>query len=127
AEGAILDQLGRSNEARGKYRDALVLAPNESSILSNLGMSYVLTGDLKTAESYLRSAAGQQAADSRVRQNLALVVGLQGRFPEAEQIARQELTQQQADANVAYLRGMLTQQNSWQKLAASDSAKKAVN
>ncbi|WP_047460781.1 tetratricopeptide repeat protein [Rhizobium rhizogenes] len=127
AEGAILDQLGRSNEARGKYRDALVLAPNEPSILSNLGMSYVLTGDLKTAESYLRSAGGQPTADSRVRQNLALVVGLQGRFPEAEQIARQELTQQQADANVAYLRGMLAQQNSWQKLAASDNTKKAIN
>lgn len=127
AEGAILDQLGRSNEARGKYRDALVLAPNEPSILSNLGMSYVLTGDLKTAESYLRSAGGRPTADSRVRQNLALVVGLQGRFPEAEQIARQELTQQQADANVAYLRGMLAQQNSWQKLAASDNTKKAIN
>ncbi|MBB3612783.1 tetratricopeptide repeat protein [Rhizobium sp. BK602] len=127
AEGAILDQLGRSTEARGKYRDALVLAPNEPSVQSNLGMSYVLTGDLKTAEAYLRSAAAQPTADSRVRQNLALVVGLQGRFPEAEQIARQELTPQQADANVAYLRAMLSQQNSWQKLAASDNAKKAVN
>ncbi|AYG57663.1 tetratricopeptide repeat protein [Rhizobium jaguaris] len=127
AEGAILDQLGRSAEARGKYRDALVLQPNEPSILSNLGMSYVLTGDLKTAETYLRSAVSQPAADSRVRQNLALVVGLQGRFPEAEQIARQELTPQQANANVAYLRSMLAQQNSWQKLAAGDSGKKAVN
>ena len=126
AEGAILDQLGRSTEARGKYRDALVLAPNEPTILSNLGMSYVLTGDLKSAETYLRSAVSQPAADSRVRQNLALVVGLQGRFAEAEQIARQELTPQQANANVAYLRSMLAQQNSWQKLAAGD-AKKTIN
>ncbi|AVA19933.1 MULTISPECIES: tetratricopeptide repeat protein [unclassified Rhizobium] len=127
AEGAILDQLGRSTEARGKYRDALVLQPNEPTILSNLGMSYVLTGDLKSAETYLRSAAAQPTADSRVRQNLALVVGLQGRFPEAEKIARQELTPQQANANVAYLRSMLAQQNSWQKLAAGDGGKKAVN
>ena len=126
AQGAILDQLGRSADARGKYRDALVLAPNEPTILSNLGMSYVLTGDLKNAENYLRSAVGQPGADSRVRQNLALVVGLQGRFAEAEQIARQELTPQQANANVAYLRSMLAQQNSWQKLAASGDAKKAV-
>ena len=126
AEGAILDQLGRSVDARGKYRDALVLAPNEPTILSNLGMSYVLTGDLKNAETYLRSAAAQPSADSRVRQNLALVVGLQGRFAEAEQIARQELTPQQANANVAYLRSMLAQQNSWQKLAASSDAKKTV-
>ncbi|MBX5155678.1 MULTISPECIES: tetratricopeptide repeat protein [unclassified Rhizobium] len=120
AEGAILDQMGRASDARQRYRDALDIQPNEPSILSNLGMSYVLTGDLRTAETYLRSAASQPTADSRVRQNLALVVGLQGHFPEAEQIARRELSPQQADANVAYLRGMLSQQNSWQKLAAKD-------
>jgi len=120
AEGAILDQMGRASDARQRYHDALDIQPNEPSILSNLGMSYVLTGDLRTAETYLRSAASQPTADSRVRQNLALVVGLQGRFPEAEQIARRELSPQQADANVAYLRGMLSQQNSWQKLAAKD-------
>jgi hypothetical protein len=61
------------------------------------------------------------------RQNLALVVGLQGRFPEAEQIARRELSPQQADANVAYLRGMLSQQNSWQKLAAKDTTSVAAS
>ncbi|NNH84943.1 tetratricopeptide repeat protein [Rhizobium laguerreae] len=126
AQGAILDQMGRASDARQRYRDALDIQPNEPSILSNLGMSYVLTGDLRTAETYLRSAASQPTADSRVRQNLALVVGLQGRFPEAEQIARRELSPQQADANVAYLRGMLSQPNSWQKLAAKDKAPQAA-
>ena len=121
AQGAILDQMGKPSEARARYRDALDIMPNEPSVLSNLGMSYVLSGDLRTAETYMRQAAGQPGADSRVRQNLALVVGLQGRFPEAEQIARKELSPQQADANVAYLRSMLSQQNSWQKLAAKDS------
>jgi Flp pilus assembly protein TadD len=113
--------MGKASEARARYRDALDIMPNEPSVLSNLGMSYVLTGDLRTAETYMRQAAGQPTADSRVRQNLALVVGLQGRFPEAEQIARRELSPQQADANVAYLRSMLSQQNSWQKLASKDS------
>lgn len=121
AEGAILDQLGRSSEARVRYRQALDLQPNEPSILSNLGMSYLLGGDLKTAETYLRSAIEQPTADSRVRQNLALVVGLQGRFDEADQIARRELLPEQAEANVAYLRSMLSQQNSWQKLAAKEN------
>lgn len=121
AEGAVLDQLGRSSEARNRYRMALDLKPNDPTILSNLGMSYVLGGDLRTAETYLKSASQQPGADSRVRQNLALVVGLQGRFPEAEQIARQELDPQQADANVAYLRSMMSQQNSWKQLAAKDS------
>ncbi|MBY3037617.1 pilus assembly protein TadD [Rhizobium laguerreae] len=127
AQGAILDQMGRASDARQRYRDALDIQPNEPSILSNLGMSYVLTGDLRTAETYLRSAASQPTADSRVRQNLALVVGLQGRFPEAEQIARRELSPQQADANVAYLRGMLSQPNSWQKLAAKEKTPSDTN
>lgn len=116
AEGAILDQLGRSDEARAKYREALDLSPNEPSILSNLGMSYLLTKDLKTAETYLRRAAKQPNADSSVRQNLALVVGLQGRYQEAERIALQELSPAQAQANIAYLRSMMSQQSTWKKL-----------
>ncbi|WP_421593123.1 tetratricopeptide repeat protein [Shinella sp. M27] len=121
AEGAILDQLGRSGEARQRYREALDINQNEPSVLSNLGMSYLLAKDLKTAETYLRSAASQPGADSSVRQNLALTIGLQGRFQEAENIARQELTADQAEANVKYLRSMLAQQNSWKKLAADDN------
>lgn len=120
AEGAILDQLGRSDQARAAYRDALDIKPNEPSVLSNLGMSYLLGRDLKTAETYMRSAITQPGADSRVRQNLALVVGLQGRFQEAENIARQELTAEQAEANMAYLKAMLAQDSNWQKLASND-------
>ncbi len=120
AEGAVLDQLGRARDARQRYNDALQIQPNEPSVLSNLGMSYLLSGDLKTSETYLKTAIAQPMADSRVRQNYSLVVGLQGRFAEAERIARQELSPQQADANVAYLRGMLAQQNAWQQLSSKD-------
>lgn len=125
AEGAVLDQLGRQSEARQKYRQALDAKPNEPTVISNLGMSYLLSGDLRTAETYMRNASEQPGADSRVRQNLALVVGLQGRFAEAEQIARKELSQQQADANVTYLRSMMAQQNSWAKLADKDDKSKS--
>ncbi len=124
AEGAILDQLGQSDQARELYRKALDIKPNEPSVLSNLGMSYLLKGDLKTAETYMRSAAEQPGADSRVRQNLALVVGLQGRFDEAEKIASAELPADQAAANVAYLRQMITQQNAWNQLQ-NDKKKKS--
>lgn len=120
AEGAILDQLGRAPEARQRYRDALDIQPNEPSILSNLGMSYLLQKDLKTAETYLQSAAKQPGADSSVRQNLALAIGLQGRYAEAERIARAELSPQQAETNVSYLRSIMSQQNAWQKLASED-------
>ncbi len=122
AEGAILDQLGQSKEARDIYRRALDMQPNESSILSNLGMSYLLEGDLKTAETYMRSAV-DNGGDSRVRQNLALVVGLQGRFDEAEKIASHELSPDQARANVQYLRQMLAQQNAWKELKDGEEEK----
>jgi Flp pilus assembly protein TadD len=116
AQAAILDQMGRNDDARKLYKQALDIAPGEPSILSNYGMSFVLTGELPQAEKLLRQAMASPQADSRVRQNLALVVGLEGRFDEAEKIASAELSPAQAEANVAYLKQMLAQQNSWQKL-----------
>jgi len=107
AQGAVLDQMGRHDDAQRHYLTALKIAPNEPSVLSNLGLSYALAKDLPRAETTLRLAAAQRPADARVRQNLALVIGLQGRFAEAETIARADLPPDQAAANVAYLRQML--------------------
>jgi Flp pilus assembly protein TadD len=106
-QGAVLDQMGRHEEARRYYASALRLAPDEPSVLSNLGLSYALSKDLKQAEATLRRAGADGRIDPRVRQNLALVVGLQGRFAEAETIARADLPSEEAAANVAYLRQML--------------------
>jgi Flp pilus assembly protein TadD len=106
-QGAVLDQMGRHEEARRYYASALRIAPDEPSVLSNLGLSYALSKDLKQAEATLRRAGADGRIDPRVRQNLALVVGLQGRFAEAETIARADLPPEEAAANVAYLRQML--------------------
>lgn len=110
AQGAVLDQLGRYEEARRYYTSALRIVPDEPSVLSNLGLSYALSKDLKRAEATLRRATIQAGVGPRARQNLALVVGLQGRFAEAEEIARADLPPQEAAANVEYLRQMLAQQ-----------------
>lgn len=121
AQGTILDQLGRHAEARQSYASALRIVPDEPTILSNLGMSYVLEGNLTEAERTLRQAlAGGRQVDPRVRGNLALVVGLQGRFDEAMQIAQQDLPPQQAEANIAYLRQMLSEADRWGQVAAVD-------
>ncbi|MEM8798243.1 MAG: tetratricopeptide repeat protein, partial [Pseudomonadota bacterium] len=104
AEGAVLDQIGQHDAAREKYQYALSLAPNEPAILSNIGMSHVLTGDLSTAEQALAKAGEHPRADSQVRQNLALVYGLQGRFDKAERIAKIDLSPDQVEQNMAYLR-----------------------
>jgi Flp pilus assembly protein TadD len=107
-QGTALDQLGRHEEARRYYTSALAIVPDEPSVLSNLGLSYVLSKDLPKAEETLRRAFTSTKADARVRQNLGLVVGLQGRFAEAETIVKADLPADEAAANVAYLKEMLS-------------------
>jgi Flp pilus assembly protein TadD len=110
-QGTVLDQLGRHDEARRYYASALNIVPDEPSVLSNLGLSYVLSRDLPKAEETLRRAYASARADARVRQNLGLVVGLQGRFAEAETIVRADLPAEEAAANVAYLKQMLSRKD----------------
>jgi Flp pilus assembly protein TadD len=128
AQGAVLDQMGRHDDAQRYYSSALKIAPEEPSVLSNLGLSYALSKDLPKAEATLRRAVARQGADPRVRQNLALVVGLQGRFTEAESIARADLPPEEAAANVAYLKQMMSDHNDWATIAstARPVAKKAT-
>ena len=110
-QGTVLDQLGRHDEARDYYASALRIVPDEPSVLSNLGLSYVLSRDLPKAEETLRKAYASGRADARVRQNLGLVVGLQGRFAEAETIVKADLPPDQAAANVAYLKQMMSRKD----------------
>jgi Flp pilus assembly protein TadD len=106
-QGTCLDQMGRHDEARRYYASALKISPADPAVLSNLGLSYMLSKELLRAEETLRQAYASPRASARVRQNLALVVGLQGRFAEAETIVKADLPPDEAAANVAYLKEML--------------------
>lgn len=112
-KGATLDQLGRNQEARALYAQALVFAPGEASIEANMGLSYAMTSELPVAEQHLRRAVQMRGASSQIRQNLALIVGLQGRFDECRAIYAAELPPAQVESNMAYVRALLTQQNRW--------------
>lgn len=105
-KGAALDQLERFGEARQNYTKALRFAPDDASILANVGLSYALEGDPKTAELWLRRAASMPDASPNVRQNLALVLGLQGKLDEAERLAKQDLDQAGATNNLDYIRSL---------------------
>ena len=122
AQGAVLDQMGRPSEAQRYYASALKIIPDEPSVLSNLGLSYLLTKDLKNAEETLRRAVAQPNAEPKVRQNLALVVGLRGRFEEAKKIASADLPENEAAANIDYLKQMLAQQRDLKKMGRVYSA-----
>ena len=116
-KGATLDQMGRNEEARRLYVQALALAPGEASVEANLGLSFAMTNDLQAAEQHLRRAVAMRRATSRVRQNLALVVGLQGRFDECRALYAAELPPEQVENNMNYVRALLTQQNRWDQVA----------
>jgi Flp pilus assembly protein TadD len=115
AQGAVLDQMGRHEEARRYYQSALKIVPDEPSVMSNLGLSYALSKNLREAEDTLRRANAYSSREPRVRQNLALVVGLQGRFAEAEEIVRADLSPEEAAANLDYLKQMLAEEKGRRK------------
>lgn len=119
-KGAILDQMGRSGEARVLYQQAMTIAPGEASLYANLGLSYAMTNELAAAEAQLRHAVQMPGSTSQVRQNLALVIGLQGRFDEARAMFALELAPDQVEANLAYIRAMLTQQDRWDLIEQGD-------
>ena len=127
AQGSIADHLGAHVQAQQYYQDALKLAPGEPTILSNLGLSYALTKQLPLAEDVLRQASDSPRADARMRDNLALVLSLEGKFDEAERLEREDRSAQAAAANVASIRQMIAQSNSWRDIQTLDTKRKRAN
>jgi len=119
ALGAALDQLGRFQEARMAYQEALALQPDNARVLTNLGVSHILAGEPAAAEPILRQAVELPGAPPEARQNLAIALALTGRFAEAEQLQRVDLPPAQAAANVAYLRGLVSDGRRWGDLGGS--------
>jgi Flp pilus assembly protein TadD len=121
-QGTIADELGNHEGARALYQEALKIRPNEPTVLSNLGLSYALSRQLPRAEETLTLAAAQPSADMRVRQNLALVLALEGKFEQAEEWSRRDLSPIDAAANVAQIRMMISQSNTWRDIQTGAAA-----
>jgi Flp pilus assembly protein TadD len=103
----VLDQLGKFDEARQYYASALKIVPNEPAVLSNLGMSYLLSKDLAKAEEILGRAYEHAKTDPRVRMNFAVVLSLEGRHAEAENLLKADLPPDEGNARVAELKRLL--------------------
>lgn len=113
ALGAALDQVGRFADARRAYQEALAIKPDDPSVLTNLGMSHLLSGEPEEAEAVLRQAAALPGAPPETRQNLAIALALQGRFEEAERIERIDLPPAIVAENMSYLRGLTSDSRRW--------------
>jgi Flp pilus assembly protein TadD len=126
AQGSVSDQLGDHEQAQAYYAAALKIVPAQPHVLSNLGLSYALSKKLPQAETALREAAAQHDADKPVRQNLALVLALEGKFATAEEVARRDLDAKDAAANVAAIRRMIAQSNTWNQIQELDTKPKSA-
>ncbi|MGH6841814.1 MAG: hypothetical protein ACREDV_06935 [Methylocella sp.] len=126
AQGSVSDQLGDHKQAQAYYAAALKIVPAQPHVLSNLGLSYALSKKLPQAEAALREAAAQHDADKPVRQNLALVLALEGKFATAEEVARRDLDAKDAAANVAAIRRMIAQPNTWNQIQNLDTKPKSA-
>jgi Flp pilus assembly protein TadD len=126
AEGIASDGVGLHDRAQAFYLAALKIAPGDPGVMSNLGLSYALSRKLPEAERVLTEAARSPKADARVRQNLALVLALQGRFDNAAQALRHDLSPADAAKNVADIRSMIAQPNTWDAIRGKASSKEAA-
>ncbi len=102
--GTVLAKQGQYKDAIPFYENALALAPDHPSLLSNLALAYAMNGEPKRAETMLRQAAATDRNSLKIRQNLALVLGLEGKYDEAKLLASRDLSPENAAENTDYLR-----------------------
>jgi Flp pilus assembly protein TadD len=107
ARGTAFAKQNQYRQAIPLYERALLLSPDQPSVLSNLAMAHAANGEAPRAEALLRQAAEKPDSDPKVRQNLALVLGLQGKYDEARKVSAQDIPVETAAADVEYVRQMV--------------------
>ena len=107
ARGTLKARKGHYAEAHKDFDEALKLAPDESSVLNNKALAYVLDGKPKKAEEILQKLITNPKADKRIANNLALVLGLQGKFRQAEAVGRQSMPIRLVKSNMDYLKRLI--------------------
>jgi Flp pilus assembly protein TadD len=78
ALGVASSSQGDQAGAQSYFKQALAVSPNNSVVLNNLALSYVLERKVERAEGLLRKASSRDASPPQVTQNLMLVAALQG-------------------------------------------------
>ena len=116
--GVAFDRAGKHQQAQASYALALKADPLNAIALSNLGLSYALSGDLDLAERKLREALIAPNASVQVRQNLAMVLALKGDQKAAERLAKQDLPPKMASRTISYYSNIGDQTDVWSDAAA---------
>jgi Flp pilus assembly protein TadD len=95
AQGVLEWRGGRPSEARGALIKAKTVSAEDSAVLNNLAVSYLLEARAAEAASLLRQALASPSLNSahagRIRRNLAVALAVQGNFTEADRLAQARL------------------------------------
>jgi Flp pilus assembly protein TadD len=80
ALGVAYDENGEAEKASGAYRQALVLKPEEPSILNNFALSRLMAADPKGAAALAaRADRAGGGSDAKIARNLAMIENLAGK------------------------------------------------
>jgi Flp pilus assembly protein TadD len=95
---------GQTNTAIETLRHALNINPDDTVILNNLGMCWIVRQDYQNALKMFTKAAGIMPENVKYRANMAVALGLMGRDEESLALFKQILPEDQANHNLTILR-----------------------
>lgn len=100
--GATLDLQGQHAQAQQVYRTALKEHPEVEGLKADLGLSLVLSNEVRAGANLLLDVVGLPGAPLQARQNLALAYGLLGNSDAARRILIADMSSDYADDNLRF-------------------------
>lgn len=104
ALGIAYDLIKQPQDAERSYRAALVVAPQNNSVINNLALSLALSGKIDEGIALLEDTVNNLAATPHMRQNLALMYAMNGDIDAAQRLAEQDLPDEMVANNIKYYR-----------------------
>lgn len=95
---------GRTNSAIEILQHALEINSDDTVLLNNLGMCWIIRRDYESALGMFTRAAGIMPENIKYRANMAVALGLMGRDEESLSLFNQILPEDQANHNLSVLR-----------------------
>jgi len=95
---------GQTNAAIETLQHALAINSEDTVLLNNLGMCWIVHRDYEKALKMFTEAAGIMPENMKYRANMAVALGLMGRDEESLSLFRQALPEDQANHNLSVLR-----------------------
>lgn len=112
AQGVLESRSGRPSEARGSLSRAKTVSAEDSAVLNNLAVSYLLDNRAAEAASLLRQALAspslKPAHAGRIKRNLAVALAVQGDFTEADRLAQAKLPRSLKHASASAIRRFMS-------------------